>query len=106
MDRCAGMMKRDYCAVREGITQTVTEIITIQTDGYMARAAIHTYDSFEYHVSFIEWKMGKAEMHYRCRKRDKHAGRWVRRHRKKEVVPCVGSNGNADTQLDAGRLPE
>lgn len=81
MDRCAGMMKRDYCAIREGITHTATEIITLETDGNMATASINTSDSFHYLSTIVNWKMGKAEAHYRTRKRDKHAMRWIRRHR-------------------------
>ena len=88
---------KDYCGIQEGVTHTQNEVVnlTILKDGLLDEhgpiASMFIYpiwdedyndDRRECMCSGYVWKMGKAEYHYRKRMKDKHARRWIKRHKK------------------------
>lgn len=90
-------LKSEYCGIREGVTYTPTgkcELVIYRHGfsgwkGWIASLFISPIWEEDYHDNRSEyeicgylWKMGKAEYHYRLGMNDKHAKRWMKRHKK------------------------
>ena len=83
----------EYCGIQVGVTHTPEAVILLEVDKKNMVGTMFIYPIWieDYHddrpavtcEGYI-WKMGKAEWHYRNRMKDKHAYRWIKRHRKWE----------------------
>lgn len=79
----------EYCGIQVGITYTdkeKIELLICKPYAIMIIYPKYVEDYFDDRKQAVYsgymWKMGKAELHYRMKKIDKHARRWVRRHNK------------------------
>ena len=81
----------EYCGIQQGITITdkeKIELVICSDNPYALMIIYPLYDENYYDdrptamYSGYVWKMGKAEQHYRTKRNDKHARRWVKRHNK------------------------